>query len=94
MRADLKVGLWRVSAALLMGLFLGPGFMYLFLNTTPHAAESVGEFIGRMFGLGFEGAAIVALIMVVGTVVIFSLASWAILRKWGPLRRQARQTDL
>jgi hypothetical protein len=62
--------------------------LYLFFNITPRIAESVGEFIGRMLGLGFEGAAVELQIIVITTVAIFSVVSWVVLRRWGPLRHQ------
>ena len=89
LREDLKITLWRVLAALLVGLFLDLVFLYLFFNITPRIAESVGEFIGRVLGLGFEGAPVELLIIGGIAVAFFSLASWAILRRWGPLRHQA-----
>jgi hypothetical protein len=88
LRAGLKVGFWRMLAALLVGLFLDFVFLYLFFNITPRIAESVGEFIGRMLGLGFEGAAVELQIIVITTVAIFSVVSWVVLRRWGPLRHQ------
>jgi hypothetical protein len=93
LREDLKITLWRVLVALLSGLILGFVFMYLFFNITPRIAESVGAFIGRMLGLGFEGAPVELRIIVVIAVAFFSLASWAILRKWGPLRHQAGEMN-
>ena len=89
LREDLKITLWRVLAALLVGLFLDLVFLYLFFNITPRIAESVGEFIGRVLGLGFEGAPVELLIIGGIAVAFFSLASWAILRRRGPLRHQA-----
>jgi len=73
LREDLKITLWRVLAALLVGLFLDLVFLYLFFNITPRIAESVGEFIGRVLGLGFEGAP-VELLIIGGIAVAFFFA--------------------
>ena len=64
--------------------------MYLFTRIEPHSFESMGEFIGRILGFGFEGAAVELLVIVIASVATFSIVAWLFLRRWGPLRHQAQ----
>jgi hypothetical protein len=90
LKQEARIKLWRALAALVSGLFLSFAFLYLFFNASPRIAEAVGEFIGRILGLGFEGAPVELLIVVIGSAAIFSLTSWLVLRTWGPLRHQVK----
>ena len=73
MKQEVRIKLWRVLAALVAGPFLSFVFLYLFFHAAPRAAESLGERIGEIFGLGFEGAFIELLIIVIGSVAYVSL---------------------
>jgi hypothetical protein len=92
MKQDTKTRLLRFVLALMGGLVFGFVFIYLFANLAPRAFESMGEFIGRIFGLGFEGGPFELLIIVVGSVAVFSLISWWILGGWVPLRSRNEET--
>ena len=44
------------------------------------------EFVGRILGLGFEGAGLTVLITMTTITVLFVGVSWIVLRSRGPLR--------
>jgi hypothetical protein len=88
MRLETKIGLLRFVAALIAGLVLSFVFMYLLANIVPRAFESLAEFVGRILGLGFEGAVAELLLIVIGSATVFAISAWFLLRSWGPLRRQ------
>ena len=85
-RQQTKVGFLRFFVALILGPLLSVGCTYLFCRLGPQPCESMFEFVGRILGLGFEGAGLAVLITMTTITVLFAGISWIVLRSWGPLR--------
>ena len=90
MRRAARITILRFFVALIAGFTLSLAFVYLFANLAPGAFESLSEFIGRLLGIGFEGAVVELFVIAMGSVTLFSIMSWLALRSWGPLRHQAQ----
>ena len=90
MKQAAKITMLRLFSALIVGVVSSSAFLYLFANLAPRAFESLGVFIGRLLGVGFEGAVFELLVIVSGSVAFFSIVSWWVLRSWGPLRHEVR----
>jgi len=90
MRQAAKVTILRFLVALIAGFILSPAFLYSFANLAPGAFEALAESVGRLFGIGFEGAVVELFVIVIGSVTLFSIVSWLVLRSWGQLRHQAQ----
>lgn len=84
------IGVLRFITVLVAGPFLSFGFVYLFCRVDSHACESMFEFVGQIFGLGFEGGFVAVVITITAIAVAFSIICWFALRSWGPLQYRAR----
>jgi hypothetical protein len=87
-RRESKIGILRFITALIAGPFLSFAFVFAFAALAPQSLESMGEFVGSILGLGFEGAFATLVIIVAGIALIFSVLCWFVMRSWGPLRHR------